>query len=179
MSDNEIIQRCLNGEVEEFKKIVEKYSGKAMALALNVLRNREDAEDVCQEAFIKALQNLDRLDLSKDFKNWFYTLLFNRCLDFLRKKKRFYTFFNKWKLESVTVSNVGISNPFSFDHLDERLKKLLTLKERASLFLWAQEGYSSEETAAVLRCSPSTARVHLYNARKKIKTFLERENVAV
>ena len=179
MCDKELIQRCLNGEVEEFKKIVEKYSGKAMALALNVLRNREDAEDVCQEAFIKALQNLGGLDLSKDFKNWFYTILFNGCVDQIRKKKRFYTFFNKWKLESETVSKVGISNPFSFDNLDKRLNKLLSPKERASLFLWALEGYSSQEMGSVLRCSPSTARVHLYKARKKIKIFLEKENVAV
>lgn len=179
MSDRDSIQRCLKGEVEEFRNIVDKYSGPAMALALNVLRNREDAEDACQEAFIKALQNLNSLDLNKDFKNWFYTLLLNRCLDRLRKTKRFFTFFNRWKNEAAALIPAGISNPLTSMRWDELLMKLLTPKERASLFLWAQEGYSSEERACVLRCSPSTARVHLYKARKKIKKFLERENVEV
>jgi RNA polymerase sigma-70 factor (ECF subfamily) len=179
MSDKDSIQRCLKGEVEEFRNIVDRYSGPAMALALNVLRNREDAEDACQEAFIKALQNLNRLDLNKDFKNWFYTLLLNRCLDRLRKKKRFYIFYNQWKNETAALTSEGSSNPLPCRRWDELLMKLLTPKERASLFLWAQEGYSSEERACMLRCSPSTARVHLYKARKKIKTFLERENVEV
>jgi len=53
----------------------------------------------------------------------------------------------------------------------------LNPKERISLVLWANDGYTSAEIAAVLDCSASTARVHLFKARKKIKTLLENANV--
>jgi len=59
------------------------------------------------------------------------------------------------------------------------LLKSLNPKERLSLFLWANDGYSSSEIASVLKCSSSTARVYLFKARKKIKSFLESKNVAV
>jgi RNA polymerase sigma-70 factor (ECF subfamily) len=55
----------------------------------------------------------------------------------------------------------------------------LNPKERISVCLWANEGYTSGEIASVLRCSPSTARVHLFKARRKIKTLLEEENVSL
>jgi RNA polymerase sigma-70 factor (ECF subfamily) len=55
----------------------------------------------------------------------------------------------------------------------------LNPKERISVCLWANEGYTSDEIASVLRCAPSTARVHLFKARRKIKTLLEEGNVAL
>ncbi len=57
--------------------------------------------------------------------------------------------------------------------------KELTPRERAALYLWAVEGYTSQESGRVLGCSASTARVHLYKARKKVKAILEKTNVSL
>lgn len=179
MNDKQLVRSFLRGEVEEYQKIIDKYKGKVMALALNILGNREDAEDACQEAFIKVYYNLDSFDIQKSFRNWLYTILYNQCLDQLRKRRRFYRFFNKIKEESLPSAEGRASNQRTQHQFSKSLLKELSPKERAILFLWAVEGYTSEEVGSVLRCSSSTARVHLFKARKKIKAILEKENVSM
>lgn len=178
MNDNQSLRECLRGDREQFKLIVEKYRGKAMALALNTLGNRQDAEDVCQEAFFQAYSHLNTFDFRKNFSNWLFSILYKRCLDRLRKRRRFFIFFKKAKVEET--EKLFDSHPLSFSKqnpLPHRLLERLSPKERISLCLWAIEGYTGREIAEVLRCSPSTARIHLYKARKKIKSLLEKEHV--
>lgn len=177
MDDNFLVRGCLQGEREEFQKIMEKYGGKVMAMAVNILGNREDAEDACQEAFIQAYLNLSRFNSRLSFSNWLYTILYNRCLDQLRKRRRFYSFFKKAKREHVHLSLSQTSNPSPAQLLPANALQKLSPKEKISLFLWANEGYTSDEIASVIKCSPSTARVYLFKARKKIKALLEKENV--
>lgn len=177
MNDKQLIRSCLQGDVEEYRKIVNKYNGRIMAIAINILGNREDAEDACQEAFIKAYNHLGKYDFKKNFNSWLYGIIYNQCLDKLRKRRRFYMFLNKIKRESFQFTN-GRASTNSIHHpFPKRVLKNLSLKERAILFLWAVEGYTSEEIGSVLKCSASTARVHLFKARKKIKAILEKENV--
>jgi len=179
MSDQELVKACLSGNTGAYQEIMQRYSGKAMALALNMLRHREDAEDVCQEAFVKAFHNLERYDPRQDFRNWFYTVLYRRCLDHMRKRKRFTNFMVKFRNEPDLEAAVKRDNPSRGPGLDPRTLGELSPKERITLILWANEGYTGEEIASVLKCSPSTARVNLYKARKKLKALLEGENVAL
>ena len=179
MNDEQLLRSCLDGDVEEYQKIVNKYRSKAMAMAMNILRNRGDAEDASQEAFIQVYQNLDKFDFKGSFPNWFYSILYKRCLDRLRKRRRFELFFQRAKKESSQLYFTLPSNPSSGILKKQKLLESLNPRERISLFLWANEGYTSEEMASVLRCSPSTARVHLFKARKKIKALLEKENASM
>jgi RNA polymerase sigma-70 factor (ECF subfamily) len=177
MKDNQLVRECLQGETEEFKKIVEKYRGKTMVLALNMLGNREDAEDACQETFLQTYRNLNRFDTQKSFSNWLLSILYKRCLDQLRKRRRFFAFFKRAKDEVEESFRLPSLKPSSQNpHLHSHLEKL-SPKERITLYLWAGEGYTSIEIAEVLKCSPNTARIHLHKARKKIKSLLEKENV--
>jgi RNA polymerase sigma-70 factor (ECF subfamily) len=179
MEDNELLLRCLNGELEDFQKLMDRYKGKSLALAWNILGNREDAEDACQEAFVQVYLNLNKFDFSKNFKDWFFTILSNRCLDLLRKRSRFAKFFRKQKIELQDKIAQASSNPDPSPVISAKLLQKLNPKERLSICLWANEGYNSNEIGSLLRCSPSTARVHLYKARRKLKTLLEEENVTV
>jgi RNA polymerase sigma-70 factor (ECF subfamily) len=179
MNDIQLVNSCLQGEVDEFRKIVEKYREKVMALAMNVLGNRQDAEDACQETFIHIYRSLDTFDTARSFRSWIYAILFNLCRDHLRKRQRFFKFFKRAKAESLPPQRSQASDYSSHQYFQRGILKNLTPKERAALYLWAAEGYTSEETGRVLECSASTARVHLYNARKKIKAVLEEENVSM
>jgi len=179
MNDKQLVRSCLQGDVEEFHKIMDKYKGKAMALAINILGNREDAEDACQEAFLHAYSNLHRFDLQRSFCSWLYTIIYNLCLDQLRKKQRFYRFFKKMKRESSFSEEVRTSSRSAHQPITQGVLKELSSRERAVLFLWAVEGYTSREIGDVLKCSASTARVHLFKAREKIKAILEKENVSM
>lgn len=182
MNDKQLVRSCLHGEEEEFGKIVDKYRGKVIAMAINMLGNREDAEDACQEVFVKAYRYLNKFDFKKNFQNWLYGILYNHCLDQFRKRRRFLKFLTRMKGESLRSRSELVRRPSNQPRSDvfrENVLNMLSPKERATLFLWAHEGYTSEEIASVLRCSSSTARVHLYKARRKIKTILERENVSM
>jgi RNA polymerase sigma-70 factor (ECF subfamily) len=179
MEEKEIVLRCLQGNVEDFKVIVDKYRSQAMALAMNILRNREDAEDACQEAFIQVFRNLNKFRLGMSFKNWLYTILYHRCLDQLKRKRRFSRLFEKIRIESPQILVRQASNPVEKRPLPQTILKHLTSKEKTVLCLWANEGYSAQEISEVLQCSASTARVYLFNARKKIKALLEKKDAAL
>jgi RNA polymerase sigma-70 factor (ECF subfamily) len=174
MTDNQLLRSCLEGDVDKFRQIVDKYRGKVTGLAINILGNREDAEDACQETFINVFQNLDKFDFERSFKDWLFTILYNRCIDRVRKRNRFYNFYNKRKMEYHDNNNsYSTFNPENTQPISENLLKKLSPKERTAVYLWAYEGYTSEELGDVLKCSSSTARVHIFKARKKLKKILE------
>lgn len=176
MDDNELIKGCIEGDHACFRKIVNRYTGKAMALALNILKNRQDAEDACQETFIQIFHNLQGFDFNKKFKDWFYTILYHRCIDMVRKKRRFYRFLTQKNPAATAKQQTSNEVHISFKKLPRRYLKKLSAKERTALLLWAQEEYQSKEIGEIMKCSPSTARVYLYKARKKIKSLLENKN---
>ncbi len=184
MDERELIRACLRGDMEDFKGIIVKYGGPAMALAVNVLGNREDAQDVCQETFIQVFRNLGRFDLERNFKTWLYTILYRKCLDQLRKRRRFRDAFARMSSEAERDLNpraaLQKANPSpEKPPLSQKILGLLSPRERTVLSLWANEGYTAAEISQVLRCSSSTARVFLFNARRKIKAMMENQDVSL
>jgi RNA polymerase sigma-70 factor (ECF subfamily) len=179
MDEKQLIEACLQGNMEDFRVIVEKYSAPAMAMAMNILGNRADAEDACQEAFIQVFRNLARFDVKRSFKSWLYAILYRRCLDQLRRRRRSFGLVKKMQLEALPAKTRN-PDPLPEDKsLPSRLLDHLRPKERIVLSLWANEGYTAQEISEVLRCSSSTARVYLFQARKKIKSLLEKKDVSL
>jgi len=165
---------CLTADPDGFEKIVDAHKASIMAAAINVLGNREDAEDACQEAFIQVFRHLDRYDPRKSLKNWILMILYRRCFDQLRKKRRFLSALHRVRMELPPETSAADPIPDKKGRLRTELLNHLNLKERTALTLWANEGFSGQEISEVLGCSPSTARVYLCKARKKLKTILER-----
>jgi len=176
MDDNKLVKGFIQGDYECFQKIVHRYTGKAMALALNILKNKQDAEDACQDTFIRILNNLERFDFNENFKDWFYTIHYHRCIDLVRRKRRFYRFLLKKKNLPAEENKERALVHSIPKKLPSRYLKILKPKEKTALLLWAQEEYQSKEIGEIMKCSPSTARVYLYKARKKIKSILENKN---
>ena len=182
MEDKKLIQACREGDLDQFKKIVDKYGAQSMALAMNILGNREDAQDASQETFLQVFRNLSRFDADRNFKTWLFTILTRRCLDRLKKRRRFAAFFFKMKNENWEERNgriiIRLTNPSPKNQsLSQNLLEILSPKERTALCLWANEGYTAVEISRALRCSASTARVYLFNARRKIRAVMEKRNV--
>jgi RNA polymerase sigma-70 factor (ECF subfamily) len=178
MDDNEIIVACLRGKGEDFRDIVDRHQGPALAMALNVLRNRQDAEDVCQEAFVLAYRNLAQFDLGRSFRTWLLTIVYRKCLDLLKRKRRFQSAFARVRHETPLHASGEAAPPARDRRLPEAVLGRLSPKERTALCLWANEGFTAAEIAEVLGCSASTSRVTLFNARKKIKLVLEKSHAA-
>ncbi|MGZ7066236.1 MAG: RNA polymerase sigma factor [Candidatus Aminicenantales bacterium] len=176
MDGREIVAGCLKGATGSYEEMVEAYGPLVLSVAINVLGNREDAEDVVQETLIQVFKNLGRYDPGRSFKTWLLTIVYRRSLDMIKKKRRFSEFASRAKFDPAVVPN----NPGP-DHgrpvpLPSRLLTTLSPKERTALCLWANEGYTARDLSEVLGCSASTARVTLFNARRKIKALLENEH---
>jgi len=175
--DGQTIARCLAGDREAFEMIVNKYQSGVLSLAWSVLGNRAEAEDAAQEAFIRAYLNLQNFDRAKDFKNWLYAIAYKRCLDRIREVKTEKKYRSRMA-EAVAPVMCGLGTEPGAEEsvLLSPLLKKLTLKERLALTLSINEEYTAAETAEVLRCAESTARVHLFNAKRKLRKGLERNS---
>jgi RNA polymerase sigma-70 factor (ECF subfamily) len=177
VEERALAERGLLGGAEEFKKIVDAYSPPLLALAINVLGNRQDAEDACQEAFLKAYLHRTSFDVERSLKNWLMTILYRGCLDQIRKKKRFRGFVAKAAWESPErLAGPPAPAEGGPREIEIRFLDLLSPRERTALSLWANEGYTAEEIARIIACRASTARVYLFNARRKIKAFMEQDH---
>lgn len=178
MDDREIVARCLGGAAGSDGELVRAYGPLVLAVALNVLGNREDAEDVFQETFIQVFRNLDRYDAGRSFKTWLLTIVYRRALDMTRKRRRFADFARRARSEPSALARDPAPGPGAGGSrtLPSRLLADLSPKERTALCLWANEGYTAREISDVLGCSASTARVTLFNARRKVRALLENDH---
>jgi len=160
---------------KQLVEFLKKYEGDLMSFALSLVKSRPDAEDACQELVVQMLRHWDALDEAKNIKSWAFSILYRKCLDQLKKQRRFLNFFKRAAEADSSTGQVRPGNPVQ-DILPETILNRLKPKERACLLLWAREGYNSEEIASILRCAPATVRVHLFQARKKIKELMESGN---
>lgn len=168
------IEACLRGEGEEFRLIVTEYQGPLTALAMNMLGNRQDAEDACQETLVRAFLHLDRYDLRLSFRNWLFTILYRQALDMIRRKRRFRSAAERAAADPrLPLYSMPEESGFEAREF-KRLLDRLSPKERLAAALWAHEGLNAAEIAGVLGCTASTARVYLFNARRKIKALMEK-----
>src|SRR5260221_905324 len=87
LSDNEIIEIVRKGEKRRYAHLVDRYKDKAFTLALRMLKDRQDAEEVVQDAFVRAYNSLDKFQGTAKFGTWFYRILYNVCLTKLGKRK--------------------------------------------------------------------------------------------
>ncbi|MFA6439112.1 MAG: sigma-70 family RNA polymerase sigma factor [Bacteriovoracaceae bacterium] len=85
-SDNEIIRQALDGERQAYAELVNRHKGKAMTLALRMLKNRHDAEEALQDAFVRAFRALPGFERKSSFSTWFYRIVFNVCSSVLSKR---------------------------------------------------------------------------------------------
>jgi RNA polymerase sigma-70 factor (ECF subfamily) len=175
VDEQEIIEGCLGGNAASNRAMVETYGTLVLSVALNVIGNRQDAEDVCQETFLQVFRRLDRYDRERSFKTWLLTIAYRRSLDMLRKKRRFAEFSARARFEPAVMGRNPVGSPDPAP-LPSKLLEALSPRERTALCLWANEGYTAKDISDVLACSASTARVYLFNARRKIKALLENDH---
>lgn len=176
------IERVLKGDANAFEHLVHAYEKTVYNLALRTLGNREDAEDVTQEAFLKAYRSLDSFRGDSKFSVWLYRIVSNLCLDLLRSRQRKPT-------QSLTVEDDDGETgelEISDDHfsperlLDRKLTResvqrgLAALPDDARQILLLRElqGMSYEEIAQALDLEPGTVKSRIFRARKKLCAFL-------
>ena len=168
MDDAEAIKRCQQGEREAFRHLVERYQKRAVAHAVVILFDRDDAEDAVQEAFIDAFRAIGTFDTSRTFYQWFYVLLRNRCYKLTAKRR---------PTESLDDIHFLASQPGTTDDTRLELEKALqslTPEEREIVSLKYFSGLSYDELATYLEIPRGTVMSRLFYARQRLQSQLTR-----
>jgi RNA polymerase sigma-70 factor, ECF subfamily len=181
--DEDLVERAKNGDLSAFEELVERYRQKAYHIAFDFTRDREEAKDLSQEAFLRAYTKLARFDGRSGFYTWFYRILVNMCLDYRRWKKR--TAAESYE-EKVEVYGEASHSPApSLDEhvmareMSERVGKALDSlppKQRTVFILKNHRGLSIKEIAELMQAAEGTVKVHLHRAvtalRRSLADFL-------
>ncbi len=181
--DTVLIERCRAGDIAAFEPLVEKYRQRVWRLAYNVLRDREEAWDVAQEAFVRAWQALPNFRGQSAFYTWLFRIVMNVAADRARARAARGRAFGTERvaeedLDRVPVDQPGALAPDAAAASAERREKieraLATLSEdhRRIVVLSDIEGLSYKEIADVLEIPMGTVMSRLHNARKRLKTAL-------
>lgn len=178
-SDKEIITLVLQGDQRSFEVLVTRYQSFVFTIALRYTKNREDAEEVAQNAFIKAYRCLNDYRGDAKFSTWLYTIVTSLCLTFLRKKK-----LNVHSIDQDGVFELADHHESSMraDKVEEKSKvklvndaiAMLPPDDARLLLLFYKAEQSLEEIGLILGMQPNTAKVKLHRARQKLKENMQK-----
>ncbi len=178
LSDNEIISKVLTGDYQAYAGLVNRYQNYVFTLSLRIVKNREDAEEVAQDVFIKAYKYLADFRGASRFTTWLYTIVNNTCISFLRKKKLdIHSLDNEKVFELADNQDSGLRA-----NLVEQKSKLGMVNKAIGLLnpddakiitLFYKAEQSLEETAQVLGIEVNAAKVRLHRARTRLKEKME------
>jgi RNA polymerase sigma-70 factor (ECF subfamily) len=160
--------------LERQERFVSEHLRRIFVQIYRIVRNVADAQDLTQEAFIKALQRQDQLKDDLKAAHWLSRIATNTAIDFLRRNGRVAFCEIDQAPESHDESPEDILlRSEQRDFLEDGLR-LLTARERAALMLRDVEGLPAEEVARRLDCSKATVRSHIANARIKFRRYMEK-----
>lgn len=178
-SDYEIIEKVLSGDTEAFSVLVSKYSSGAFSLTYRICGDREAAEELTQDTFMKAYTNLIRFKGGSSFSTWLYRIAYNTAISHTRKKVREQTF-DFW-------DNVAKADEIMLydDEPDEQETKrrseilakaldLLNSDEKTLVTLFYKEDMPLKEIAAIMSLSETNAKTKLFRTRKKLAAIYKK-----
>ncbi|SHF25057.1 RNA polymerase sigma-70 factor, ECF subfamily [Mariniphaga anaerophila] len=171
--DNYYIEKVIAGQTSYFSYVVEKYQDVVFSIALKVLKNREDAEEMAQESFVKAFKSLHTFQRKAKFSTWLYRITYNTCISETRKKKQYFASTDEVQIsDEVEEMNFdGIPAENREKYIKAALAKLQE-DEYTLVLLYYFEDQSVEDISKVTGLSGSNVKVKLYRARKKLYVIL-------
>jgi RNA polymerase sigma-70 factor (ECF subfamily) len=181
-SDAKTIQAVLDGDVDRFAELVDKYQEHALKLAYSFLGNYEDAKDASQEAFVSAYRSLGRFRGGAKFSTWLYRIVVNECKDVYKRRARQPSVVaavgesdpdrNGVLFVDVEDPGAGPSDQAANRELAHQLSTeigRLPMKQRTAFLLHHVHGLPLEEVAAVMRCRLGTVKSHVFRATDHLR----------
>ena len=174
-SDNEskLIEQCLSGDPEAYAALVNQHQKMIRAVTFRMTGSLDDAEELAQDAFLRAYQRLGSFGGGSKFSTWLCTIAINLSLDWRRRESRRDDIHSKWAAEAISENNPGSVFP---DELSRRVQEALNrlpAKQRAAIVLTIYENQSHAEAAKTLGCTEATISWRVFAARQKLKHLLK------
>lgn len=171
----DIITRAQDGDLKAFEEIYKATSGFVYTVALRVLGDRQDADEVTQDVFLSVHDNLKRFRFESSFKTWVYRIAVNRALNYVKKisRRRSHEVYSEDAVtETGVVAQVHTNN--EREDADVRVQEMLAHlnpDQRACIVLRSIEGLSYQEIAQSLGININTVRTRLMRAREALMAF--------
>lgn len=179
VEDQFYINKVLNGDVNSFSILVDRYKDLIFTIAIRMLKNREEAEEVAQDIFVKIFKSLSKFKGDSKFSTWIYKIAYNTCLDVLKKYNKQNNFI---PIDEYLEKQIPeLENIFDTLVLKEqqviiqKCLSLLSYEESILLTLYYYEDQSLEEIAKVLNINQNNAKVKLFRIRKKFESILRNQ----
>lgn len=155
---------------------IRQYGRRLYGLCLHLCEGREDAEDLYQETWLKALQKLDTYDTNREFEPWLTRICVNTWRNVLRRRRRspFYDGFATSEAKERLLSDAPAREPGDYDDLYAALRKL-PQKLRETVVLYYFEDQNIQAAAQILKIPPGTVKSRLNQARKRLRGELKDE----
>jgi len=179
MEEKELIRLSQEGDEEAFGVLVKKYKTKVFHLILGMTRNHELADDLAQEAFIKAYFALNRFKAKSKFGTWIYRIAVNHVRDFQRKKGRFKEIpleENKGIFFTQNNSTLNVEEEKAREQMENCIHQALRMlpeKHQVIISLRDLQGFTYGEITETLGISPGTVDSRLHRARKMLRKKME------
>jgi RNA polymerase sigma-70 factor (ECF subfamily) len=177
-TDGELIARVQEGETRWFAELVSRYQDPVYAMALRFVRSVGDAEDIAQEAFLRAYRALEGFKGDAKFSTWLYRITWNLCADWLRRNRRPGRMpVAIDDLPDVADDRVDVEERLLAEEEKRKVREALDRldeKYRCVLILFYHQKMSYDQIAAVLEVPMKTVETRLYRARKLLRERLRR-----
>ena len=186
-SDADTIRAVLDGDIDRYAELVDRYQQQAIRIAFGFLGNYEDARDVSQDAFVSAYRSLGRFRGTAQFSTWLFRIIVNKCKDAYRRsarQPRALLHVGEPVAESDEGSGLFVDAPdpsagpgdaLANRELSRRLTtaiEALPMKQRTAFLLHHVQGLSLEEAASVMGCRLGTVKSHIFRATAALQRQL-------
>ncbi|WP_075341325.1 RNA polymerase sigma factor [Tenacibaculum agarivorans] len=177
-NDQTYIEKILQGNTNAFAFLVEKYKVMVFSLALKMLKNKEEAEEVSQDTFIKAYKNLSKFKGDSKFSTWLYKIAYRNCLDNLKKNKERYVVDT---IDEVTIHKISSTEDI-LESISRKERAIVIKKclndlpeeERTLLWMFYFDELNLKEIMEITGLSSSNLKVKLHRARKRLVSVVEK-----
>ncbi|RPD45624.1 RNA polymerase sigma factor [Paracnuella aquatica] len=176
MTEEAIVQGCLKQQASAQKALYVKYSAKMLSVCYRYGHNREDAEDMLQEGFIKVFSQIHTFKGQGAFEGWIRRIMVHTCINILKKNKKFNESVDILQASGLHTRDEVVPSIIQAKQVVECIR-LLPIGYRTVLNLYAIEGFSHKEIGQILDIEESTSRSQYTRAKAMLEDVLIRKNI--
>jgi RNA polymerase sigma factor (sigma-70 family) len=172
------IEQILAGNSNSFRFIVDRYKDKAYNLAFRICGNREEAEELSQDSFVKVYRSLSGFKMKSSFATWLYRIVYNTAISHVRIRKKVTISLDDFPADA----SLFVTNNTSEEEADREHRSLIvnfalqkvTEEERGLISLYYYEEMNTDEISEITGISKSNIKVKLFRARQKMQEIIEK-----
>jgi RNA polymerase sigma-70 factor (ECF subfamily) len=176
MTEEAILKGCLQNDPTAQRELYNRYSPKMLSVCYRFAHNREDAEDMLQEGFIKIFSQMHTFGNRGAFEGWIRRIVVHTCINVLKKNKRFNESVDIIHATAVQVREESVPSIVQAKQIVECIR-MLPIGYRTVLNLYAIEGYSHREIGTMLDIEESTSRSQYTRAKAMLEDILVRKKI--